>query len=161
MRKRDRLLRLLKRASSNNPPNRETVSPPVQPSPSPEPTPPPSTEVEPDVQLAPAADANDGSTDSAMPEPTEEPTEEQTDEQAAKIARHFEKTRVAMLKFLVKEGGSSHLKEMHDLSERRYFIAHRRFSDLMESLVDEKLIDFDQQRNEATISASGREYIQE
>ena len=155
MRKRDRLLRLLKRASSNNPPNRETVSPPVQPSPSPEPTPPPSTEVEPDVQLA--ADANEGATDSAMPEPTEE----QTDEQAAKIARHFEKTRVAMLKFLVKEGGSSHLKEMHDLSERRYFIAHRRFSDLMESLVDEKLIDFDQQRNEATISASGREYIQE
>ena len=164
MRKRDRLFRLLKRASSRSSSDRETPTPPpgpqIQPAPEPEPQPAPIAMAEPEVApertTEPAKETAPPQTDEAA----SDSTDGQDGEQDAKIARHFEKTRVAMLNFLVKQGGSSPLKEMHDLSERRYFIAHRRFSDLMESLVDEKLIDFDQQQNEATISALGREYIQ-
>ena len=80
-------------------------------------------------------------------------------EMAAKAAKHFERTRVAMLKFVVDQGGTAGLADMHDLSERRYFIGHKRFSTLMEGLVEEGLIDFDHGANLATVTANGKAYI--
>ena len=59
------------------------------------------------------------------------------------------------------EGGEASLADMHAHSERRYFIAHKRFSDLMESLVDDGLIDFDHSTGMATISSAGAELVSE
>jgi len=78
---------------------------------------------------------------------------------AAKAAKHFEKTRRAVLKFVVDQGGVAGMGEMHDYSERRYFIAHRRFSDLMEGIVGEGLITYDDGTGEATITDAGQAYI--
>ena len=80
-------------------------------------------------------------------------------EMAAKAAKHFEKTRVTMLKFVVDQGGTASLADMHERSERRYFIGHKRFSLLMEGLVEEELIDFDHATGVATITADGQAYI--
>ena len=73
-----------------------------------------------------------------------------------KVARHFERTRRAVLRLIDDQGGTASLAEMHDYSERKYFIGHKRFSDLMETLVDEALIDFDHAKGEATITQAGR-----
>ena len=144
MRKRDLLKRIIRKVM----PNEGIPSRPEQPAPDPvvpmQSNTPPEPEPEPESE----------------PEPEPEP-EPEADEKAEKIAKHFEKTRKAMLRFLIDQDGTSHLKEMHDLSERRYFIAHRRFSDLMESLVDDALIDFSQTKNEATITDTGRKYLEE
>ena len=78
---------------------------------------------------------------------------------AAKAAKHFEKTRRAVLKFVVDQGGVADMGAMHDYSERRYFIAHRRFSDLMEGIVGEGLITYDDGAGEATITDAGQAYI--
>lgn len=92
----------------------------------------------------------------ASPKP---PTPEIDPVMAAKAAKHFEKTRKAVLKFVVDQGGVASMGDMHDYSERRYFIAHRRFSDLMEGIVAEGLIDYDDAQGEANITAAGQAYI--
>jgi hypothetical protein len=40
-------------------------------------------------------------------------------------------------------GRSMSMADMHDHSERRYFIAHRSFSDLMETWIGEGLVTYD------------------
>lgn len=100
---------------------------------------------------------------SAPPKPTQPAPEAVSDPEAeamaAKVAKHFEKTRVAMLKFIVDQGGQSSMADMHDRSERRYFIAHKRFSDLMEGIVEEGLIEFDHATGVAKITEAGEAYI--
>ena len=54
-----------------------------------------------------------------------------------KVQKHLAKTRKGVLKMVLEKGGSATLAEMHDFSERRYFIAHKKFSELMEGLVDD------------------------
>lgn len=75
----------------------------------------------------------------------------------AKAARHFERTRRAVLRFIDEQGGVAGLADMHDYSERKYFIGHRRFSDLMETLLEDALIDYDHGSGEARITDKGRE----
>ena len=119
--------------------------------PTPDPTPPPKSEVS-----------------STAPDPDGEPIDASPDEEeaakaaemAVKAAKHFERTRRAMLKFVVDQGGTASLADMHDRSERRYFIGHKRFSTLMEGLVDEGLIDFDHATGIAAITAGGSRYIE-
>jgi hypothetical protein len=78
---------------------------------------------------------------------------------AARAVKHFEKTRKAVLKFVIDQGGLASMGDMHDYSERRYFIAHRKFSDLMEGIVGEGLVDYDEAAGEASITESGRAYL--
>ena len=76
-----------------------------------------------------------------------------------KAAKHFEKTRKAVLQFVIDQGGVAAMGEMHDYSERRYFIAHRKFSTLMEGIVGEGLVNYDEGAGEASITEAGRAYI--
>ena len=78
---------------------------------------------------------------------------------AARAVKHFEKTRKAVLKFVIDQGGLASMGDMHDYSERRYFIAHRKFSDLMEGIVGEGLVDYDEAAGEASITEAGRAYL--
>ncbi len=69
------------------------------------------------------------------------------------------KAKKAVLQFLIKEGGEANMAAMHDFSERRYFVAHKAFSDLMEEFLAEELIDFDDDSYQATITAEGRRWV--
>ncbi len=66
-----------------------------------------------------------------------------------------------MLRLVDEAGGKAGLGEMHDYSERRWFIAHRKFSDLMEGLVEQRLIEYDGAEGQATLTDAGRRYLVE
>jgi hypothetical protein len=57
------------------------------------------------------------------------------------------------------EGAAATLTEMHDHSSERFLIAHQGFSKMMESFVDEGLVDYDVNTRTATLSAAGRQFI--
>jgi len=80
-------------------------------------------------------------------------------EQDEKILKHRKRTKVALLKLAQKSGGTASLGDLHDLAERRYFIAHKAFSDLMEEMVAEGVFLYDWSAGEATLTDLGREWI--
>ena len=89
------------------------------------------------------------------PDSTQPPSE-----QDEKILKHRRRTKVALLKLTAKSDGTAPLGDLHDLAERRYFIAHKAFSDLMEEMVAEGLFLYDWSAGEATITELGKEWIQ-
>ena len=78
-----------------------------------------------------------------------------------KVARHRERTRKGLLKKTLESGGTIGLGELHDHSERRFFVGHKAFSDMMEDLVRENLLLFDWDAQEATLTDAGRQYLDE
>lgn len=87
-------------------------------------------------------------------------TKQELSEQDQKIAKHRTRTKVALLKKTVTLGETASLGDLHDLAEKRYFIAHKAFSDLMEEMVEENLFLYDWGTQVATITDTGKEYIQ-
>ena len=84
------------------------------------------------------------------------------DVEAQKLAKQqkaVERAKKGTLTFLIDAGGTSELAAMHDHSERRYFIAHRAFSRLMEDLTQSGLVDFDHGTGSASITQAGRDYV--
>jgi len=49
--------------------------------------------------------------------------------------------------------------EMHDYSLNKYFIQHQRFSQMMETFVEEHLIEYDNVTQISTITEKGKEFI--
>ena len=137
---RSRLKRLLKRDKGTR---IEDTPPPPRPAPPPKPPPKSTSKPKRIVVEKP-------------PEPAQEKADPPADD---KVARHFEKARRGVLKLVQDEGGVSTLNAMHSHSERRYFIAHKKFSDLMEGLVDEGLITYDPAEGEATLTPAGADYL--
>ena len=80
-------------------------------------------------------------------------------EKEAKLKEFFEKARKGVLQYLNEKGGSLSLGELHEYSLNKFFIQHQRFSQLMESLVGENLIEFDQMTQVSTITGKGKEFI--
>ena len=73
---------------------------------------------------------------------------------------YFEKARKGMLTWLAaREGAAATLREMHEHSSERFLIAHQGFSQMMETFVGEKLIDYDKQTMTATLTDAGRQFI--
>ena len=106
----NRVRRILSRTEASPPsvaPHAAAAAPPASSGPVP-----PATPVAPPVEPA-----------RPVPPPMEAPPpkapEPSTDSEAeAKAARHFERTRRAVLRFIDEQGGVSSLAEMHDYSER-------------------------------------------
>ena len=74
---------------------------------------------------------------------------------------YFDKARKGMLAWLAKrEGAAASLGDMHEHSSGRYLITHQGFSKLMESLVAENLIDYDEATRMATLTDAGRRLIE-
>jgi len=148
---RNRLKNRLKKTLGSSDAHEVVQAPPSipQPTAAPPPAPPAPPQPDPVVSTVPP--------DSVQTE-AEDPEEAL---KAQRAAKHFEKTRKAMLRFIVEEGGEASMAAMHELSERRYFIGHRRFSDLMEGLVAEGLIDFDHDTGMANVTDQGRDYVAE
>ena len=74
---------------------------------------------------------------------------------------YFDRARKGMLAWLAKrDSAAATLGDMHQHSSERYLIAHQGFSKLMESLVDEKLVDYDEATRTATLTEAGRRLIE-
>lgn len=140
---RSRLKRLLKRDKGTR---IEDTPPPPRPAP----PPPPAPKAKPIVVQKPPEPAE------TKADPATKKAEPAADD---KVARHFERARRGVLTFVQDEGGVSTLHAMHSHSERRYFIAHKKFSELMEGLVDEGLVTYDPAEGEATLTAAGADYL--
>ena len=81
-------------------------------------------------------------------------------EKEAKIKEFFERARKGVLKYVDQKGGTLPMLELHEYSLKTYFIQHQRFSQLMESLVDENLLEFDSPTETAVLTEKGRNFIQ-
>ena len=152
----NRVRTLLGRSESGAAPSQQRPSPTTAPKPAaqaatpaaaPSAAPPPAT---------PPAEPPTAPATTRTPPAAAAATSESSDAEA-KAARHFERTRRAVLRFIDEQGGMAGLADMHDYSERKYFIGHRRFSDLMETLLEDALIDYDHGSGEARITDKGRE----
>lgn len=106
------------------------------------------------VEATPSSAPTPAPTPATISEMSPEPIDQE------KIARHKLRTRLGLLKKIQEKGGTIALAELHDHSERRYFVGHKKFSDLMEDMVREELLIFDWESQEATITAQGIETIQ-
>ena len=105
----------------------------------------PAPEVAPPPVVAPVA---------AVPAPEANTVDEE------KIRKHREKTKRGLLLQLHKQGGHQSLAELHDYSERRFFVAHRAFSTLMEEFVEEQLVIWDATTGVITLTEEGRVYAE-
>ena len=76
-----------------------------------------------------------------------------------KAAKHMERTRKGVLKFVVKQGGTASLADMHQHSEMRFFVGHQKFSQMMEGLIAEGLLDYNHADGTGTITPDGRDFI--
>ena len=132
-------------------------------------SPPPAKSVPPSpVRPAPAsATASPTTSPTASPAPPSAPSPAKaSSSQAAtplsedKVARHRERTRRGLLKKTLEAGGTIGLGALHDHSERRFFVGHKAFSDMMEDLVREELLLFDWDAQEATVTDAGRQYLE-
>jgi DNA-binding transcriptional ArsR family regulator len=77
-----------------------------------------------------------------------------------KVRRAVLRAKEGTLKKLVELGGEASLGELHDHSEKRFFIAHRSFSNLMEELTEERLVHFDDQSGTTTLLQGGRDWLE-
>lgn len=75
------------------------------------------------------------------------------------VAQQFEKARRGVLAQIKEKGGSASLGDLHEFSLKKYFIQHQRFSQLMETLVDNDLATFDDTAYVVTITAKGEEFL--
>ena len=82
------------------------------------------------------------------------------DDVALKKQQEFwQRARKGVLSHLVDAGGNMPMADMHEFSMNKYLIQHQRFSEMMESFVNEKLIEFDWAKEEATITETGKIFI--
>ena len=73
---------------------------------------------------------------------------------------YFEKARKGVLAWLAaRDGAAATLAEMHEYSSGKFLIAHQGFSKMMESFVDQGLVDYDEGMRTATLTAAGRTFI--
>lgn len=63
--------------------------------------------------------------------------------------------RKGILKQLQRQGGSEHIRELHEFSTLRFGRGHQAFSLLMEGLVADGLVEFEEER--FALTAQGRE----
>lgn len=70
--------------------------------------------------------------------------------------QHWDRTRKGILRFVHEHGGKAGLRELHEYSERTFFVAHVGFSRLMEELTDEDLLDYDHDTAVAALTDAGR-----
>jgi hypothetical protein len=140
-------------AQAAEPPAKPAAPPPrAEPPPIPKP---PVAAAKPQVATEPSVAAKPASAAPAAPGENSEKTA--VDE--AKIKRHRSKAERGVLKHLHKQGGTMSMKDLHDFSERRYFIAHVGFSKMMEFFVEYRYVDFDHDSYIVVLNDDGRQYM--
>ena len=89
---------------------------------------------------------------SQYPSPNSEPMNQQQQE-------FIERVRKGLLVHLSEKGGRLSLGEMHDFSMNKFFVQHQAFSRMMESLVDNELVEYDHGTGYMTITEAGTKFI--
>jgi hypothetical protein len=64
-----------------------------------------------------------------------------------------------LLQHVSEAGGQLSLGDLHSYSERRFFIGHKKFSDLMESMVEAGQLRYDAGAGIATLEPAGQAYL--
>ena len=72
------------------------------------------------------------------------------------MATDTEAARQGLMKFLAKKGGSLPIRELHTHSLVFYQAGHQAFSQLMEGLVGDGLVEYDQAAAIFTLTEKGR-----
>lgn len=78
-----------------------------------------------------------------------------------KMRKAVLRAKKGTMKFVKDAGGQSELADMHDNSERKYFVGHRAFSRLMEEITEEGLLHYDSGTGMSTMLEKGEEWIRE
>ena len=80
----------------------------------------------------------------------------------AKFEKIVAKAKLGVLDHVLKTSsdGRMSMADMHDHSERRYFIAHRSFSDLMETWIGEGLVTYDAETGAVVVTDAGRLFVE-
>ena len=85
---------------------------------------------------------------------TSETTPQSPDE---KQKAHFARAKKAILKLAADNGGTCEMSEMHNLSESQFFIAHQKFSVMLEGCVEEALVEVD--GHTITLTEKGHAFV--
>lgn len=111
--------------------------------------------------VAPAPEAAAAKKPVAAPEPVaaagDPPAKTPSAAELAKQAKHWQRTRKGMLKWLVEQGGEASMADMHAKSEAKFFVAHRSFSRLMEEFTGEELVTY--VGGQVTLTEAGRKAV--
>jgi hypothetical protein len=83
----------------------------------------------------------------------------QSAEAQDKQKQFFERARRGVLQFLSDKGGLSPMGDLHEYSLKKYLIQHQRFSLMMESFVDEGLVNFDWGTQDVMLTDAGRQFL--
>jgi hypothetical protein len=131
----------------------------------PTPSAPPSAAAAPTPSAAIARPASPSAAARAAP-PSSTPTAsaasaapEDPAEKAAKVEKARNRARKGVLLHIDKQGGSLPMSDAHDYSERRFFIAHRGFSDMMGWWLESDYIRYEE--GVVHLTDSGRAFMKE
>jgi hypothetical protein len=84
----------------------------------------------------------------------------QSPEAIEKQRQFFERARKGVLQYLNDQGGKLNMSELHEYSLKKYLIQHQRFSMMMETFVNDKLVVFDWATQDVTLAVDGRKFIE-
>ena len=90
---------------------------------------------------------------------TQDPSVNDEDLKLKRQQEFWERARKGVLKYLSEQGGKLNMGVLHEYSMNKFFIQHQRFSEMMESFVNEGLVEFDWATQEATLTELGKEFI--
>lgn len=79
---------------------------------------------------------------------------ESTDEEKQKA--HLQKTRKGLIEFMAGMGGIVNIAELHEYSESTYFVGHKKFSDLMEEMIEDGALEHNDETRDFILTDSGR-----
>jgi hypothetical protein len=83
----------------------------------------------------------------------------QSPEALEKQRQFFERARKGVLQYLNEQGGKLNMGELHEFSLKKYLIQHQRFSQMMETFVNEQFVEFDWGTQDVTLTDAGRKFI--
>ena len=118
------------------------------------PSPPPRAATARPVERPPAEPARP-----AAVAPPPEPLSEEEKVRQEKAAKHMLRTRKGVLKFVTTQGGTASLADMHKHSEMRYFVGHQKFSQMLEALISDGLIEYNHADGTGALTPEGQDYI--
>jgi hypothetical protein len=81
------------------------------------------------------------------------------DAKLKKQQEFWERARKGVLKFLDEKGGKLAMSDLHEFSATKFFIQHQKFSEMMESFVNEGLAEFEWATQDVSLTELGKEFI--
>ena len=82
-----------------------------------------------------------------------------TQEAQEKQRLFIERARKGVLKFIADSGAPVNMSDLHDFTLKKFFIQHQGFSNLMEGLVADQLVVFNQEASEFILTDMGKAMI--